>query len=166
MASRLCIAFLASALALTACVSYGPGALGPGASAEEVRAKMGAPTGTWREPGGEVLEYARGPEGAHTYLVYLDGSGRVREIRQVLDENNFSRIEIGKSTQDDVRHLIGGPGSRGAFPRSGGEWWDYRYIDHAMKMRLYVVFDDAQRVRELVRVLDPTETSLGMPSNM
>jgi outer membrane protein assembly factor BamE (lipoprotein component of BamABCDE complex) len=157
--------FLSFTVVLAGCASYGPGALQPGASADEVRAKMGAPTGTWRDGAGDVLEYARGPEGVDTYLVQLDGAGRVSEIRQVLNEKYFSRIEIGKSTEDDVRHLIGRPGNKGAL-RQGEEWWDYRYFNGMMKMRLYVTFDGNHRVRELFRTQDPTEIGPGSPSSM
>ena len=154
------------AVLLASCASYDGSSLRQGATADEVRAAMGKPTATWRDGASEVLEYARGPEGLHTYLVYLDATGRLGEIRQVLDEKNFARIEIGKSTKEEVRRVIGGPGQTFVAARSGIEWWDYRYLDRSRKMRLEVGFDGAGVVRQLERLVDPSEVSYDGPATM
>jgi outer membrane protein assembly factor BamE (lipoprotein component of BamABCDE complex) len=130
--------------------------LRPGVPAEQVRARLGAPTGTWRDGNFEVLEYATGPEGVQTFMVHLDASERIKEVHQVLNEEFFQRIEIGKSTKDEVRRLIGRPGLTSSTPRTGLEWWDYRYSSFG-KMRLYLGFDQSNVVRQIARAQDHTE---------
>ena len=154
----------AAALLMASCASYDGHSLAPGASAEQVRAVMGTPTSAWRDGAGEVLEYARGPEGSHTYFVRLDGAGRMVGIDQVLNDATFNRIEIGRTTRDDVLHLIGHPAS--SMTVRGLEWWDYRYQQGGPKMRFNVAFDASGIVRRVERLMDPTEINSDGPSSM
>ena len=91
---RVWVVLLVTALA--GCAGYSPSQVRPGQAAEDVRRSMGEPTGHYAMPGGgERLEYARGPYGKHTYMIDLDGSGRVTGWTQVLDEKIFNQIKVG-----------------------------------------------------------------------
>jgi hypothetical protein len=120
---------LSLALLLGACASYGPSAIQPGMAAGEVQRLMGPPTGRHVLAGGASrLEFARGPQGLHTYMVDLDPAGRVTRWEQVLDESQFHAIQPGMPQEELLRRL-----GRPAFARPGGrqpgEVWTYRFDD-------------------------------------
>ena len=143
-----------AATALTGCMSYAPYRVTPGQDAAEVQAAMGAPTGRYRlDGGGERLEYARGPEGSHTYMVDLDAQGRVLGWQQVLTEANFLAIVPGQ-TRDEVLQQLGRPGQVRAIARQGIELWTWRY--ESLTCTLFVVsMEPAGRVREASHAPDP-----------
>ena len=94
----------------------------------DVLKTWGQPTATYALPqGGERLEYASGPEGRSTWMIDLDGAGRVTQARQVLGEAEFFRLQSATGLRaDDVLRWIGSPGERrGA--RGGGQTWTWRY---------------------------------------
>lgn len=126
--SRQVIAAAALALLLAGCASYGTGNLQTGLTADEVAARMGAPTGRYTLPDGSTrLEYARGPLGKHTYMVDLDAQGRVRGWQQVLTEARLQQgIQPGMPV-DQLLREFGRPAEKRSGGRQGGEVWSYRY---------------------------------------
>lgn len=95
-------------LLLSACVSYSGSGLRRGLSTEaEVRAQMGEPAMRWQLPdGGVQLAYPRGPAGFHTWMVFLDGGGRLLQTVNVLDPDHFARVQPGQS-EAEVLQLLG-----------------------------------------------------------
>ena len=117
-------------LALAACASYDGAGLRPGASGDQIRSAMGEPGTIWREGDGSATwEYARGPQGLHTYMARLGSDGRLREIRQVLNTETFASIRPGTTTREEVRRLLGAPARELYFERKDDQVWDYRYLD-------------------------------------
>jgi hypothetical protein len=117
---------MAAVLLAAACTSYGPGALRPGQTAAQVEADMGPATGRHPLPeGGVRLEFARGPFGKHTYMVDLDGAGRVQRWEQVLTEARFELVVPGMHS-DELRRRLGRPSDVAGIWR-GASVWSWRY---------------------------------------
>ena len=114
------------ALLLSGCASYGPQRLPAGASVAEVAAAMGPPTGRYARPGGERIEYARGPFGKHTYMLDFDTQGRMITWQQVLTEPTFDALRVG-SSRDQVLQTIGHPSEATRVALRDGALWSYRY---------------------------------------
>lgn len=111
---------------LAACTAYAPRQLHPGDTADAAIHELGAPTGRHVLPdGGSRLEFARGPQGKHTYMVDLDSQGNVTGWEQVLTDANFARVRPGQ-TADQVLTLLGRPSEWRTGWRDG-ELWSYRY---------------------------------------
>jgi len=134
----------AAALALAAlaagCADFS--SIKPGDPAQAVADRFGKPTSVWKSAdGSEVWEYPLGPLGTETYMVTLGPDRAVREVRQVLDDENISKLKEGMP-RDEVRRLLGKPGS---VSYSGDEEiWYWRYREWKVrKMELYVQFDRA-----------------------
>jgi hypothetical protein len=91
---------------LSACSSYGPQSLAPGASVEATTTALGAPTA--EAPlagGGRRLEYARGPYGKHTYMLDFDAQGRLLRWDQVLTETRFNAIRSGMDSAEVLSEI-------------------------------------------------------------
>ena len=135
---------VAMAIALASCqYSYGPGSLAPGASAYEVRDRMGPPTDEEKQPDGtRVWWYVRGPQGYDTYRIVIGLDDRVASIEQVLTEQNFARLQPGMS-KTDVLSRIGRPRQQMKFPNLAEEVWTWRYRDGTIEKLFHVHFDNA-----------------------
>lgn len=102
----------------------------PGATREEVLARAGRPTGIVALPsGGQRLQYSLQPMGQRAWMVDLDAAGRVVSSRQVLTLREFSRIEPGKWTRQDVEREFGPPARLDALRGYGGPVMTYRWND-------------------------------------
>src|SRR5438552_6013302 len=98
-----------------------------GMAAQQVQAKLGAPeTVRKNADGSEVWEYPGGPLGKQTYMVTLGSDRAVREVRQVLNDEYFSRMLAGMS-RDEVRRLLGRPGQISVSGAPDEEVWSWRY---------------------------------------
>jgi hypothetical protein len=89
-----------------------PGAVVANATtADELLMRLGQPTDKRVYPqGGEFWEYAYGPEGTETWLFGIDQGRMVRSSEQLLSEERLRRIMPGKTTESEVRALLGKPG--------------------------------------------------------
>lgn len=134
------IAALLAAAALAGCASLD--SLEPGTPAQQVQARVGAPSDVWKSPdGSEVWEYALGPMGTRTYMVSFGPDRAVRDVRQVLTEENISTIKQGM-TRDEVRRTLGKPGTINYAEARNEEVWNWRYREWGTRlMDLYVSFD-------------------------
>jgi len=132
------VAVLACAFA-AGCATYSPRAVRPGMTAGEVVAAMGSPNARHALPGGgQRLEYARGPLGLHTYMVDLDGQGRVTRWEQVLDEAHFNAVRPGIPVEELAREL-GRPAEIRRYGRQPGDFWSYRFDDRTQLCRWWQV---------------------------
>lgn len=122
------LAFLiTSMLLVTACTSLAPMTPLPGASKEQVVARLGQPDAQRQLDGGITrLEYPTGPYGLHTWFVDLDVAGKVVQSEQVLTERNFNQI-LPDMDQAEVRQRLGRPNGVSTLARSRGEVWNYRF---------------------------------------
>lgn len=135
---------VAIAFALGACASYDGGGLRAGASTEsEVRGVMGTPAMEFPgEDGGKNLVYPRGPMGTQTFVASVGRDGILREVRPVLTDGTFNRIQPGL-TERDVLQMIGPPSETMHFSRSDTTAWDYRYQDTWGYLAIFsVTFDN------------------------
>lgn len=115
------------ALMLSACDADTLSKLKPGStSADEVRKLMGQPSLEWVDAEGtRVWEYPRMPEGIVNYMVVIGPDDVLREVRQVLTEENFARVRPGMST-DEVRYLLGRPAHERYFSLQRETVWDWK----------------------------------------
>ncbi|MCL4184723.1 MAG: hypothetical protein KJ011_14880 [Burkholderiaceae bacterium] len=120
--------WLCSLLALFgACDFVAQRELRPGESTvEDVRKLMGKPETIWEEADGrQVYEYVRGPEGTETWMVEIGADGRYRGMTNALAAENLARVRAGMS-RDDLRRLLGKPGSEASFPARSELVWTWR----------------------------------------
>ena len=110
---------LAAALVLAGCATYRVADMPAGSTTEQVAARAGKPTDTWRDGSTEVWEYATGPSGRMTYLARFD-DGRLTSTRQVLTEETFQKVVPG--TTRSPRSSWRGPETRG--PRGPARYLD------------------------------------------
>jgi len=139
---RRCALLLTSALVAAGCANFG--SLAPGTPAREVQARVGAPAEVRKSAdGSEVWEYPTGPLGTETYMVSFGPDQTVREVRQVLNDENISKLTVGMS-RDDVRRILGRPASVAYSDFANEEIWYWRYRAWGVRrMELYVQFDRA-----------------------
>ena len=116
-------------------------------SAQQVRDIMGPPTMQWSaDDGTQTWEYPRTPEGIVNYMIVFDAGEVLREVRQVLTEQNFARVGEGM-TRDEVRRLLGQPAGEQFFPRNKETVWDWKTIALANTPAYFNVhFDQHGRV--------------------
>lgn len=88
-----------------------PSAIVPNTTtADELLKELGQPTDKRANPqGGELWEYAYGPEGTETWLFGVDNSRMVRSSTQLLTEERLRQVVPGKTTETEVRALLGKP---------------------------------------------------------
>jgi hypothetical protein len=116
-----------------------------GQTEAEVIARMGAPTGRYSLPAGaQRLEYATGPYGRHTWMVDLDGTGKVTGSFQALTEANFATITDGQP-REAVLRLIGRPGEK-AGEYMNRQTWSWRYPTNDC-LWVRITFESDGRVR-------------------
>lgn len=143
MKRSICAALLSTAL-LAGCALDPVRSLTPGAPMEEVLGRFGEPYARTKQlDGAERWVYPTGPLGRSSYLVEFDRDGRVRSVTDMLTDRGFARIEIGRTTQDDVLAMFGPPYRVIPFPRKRETAWDYRFTDAWLYPAIFsVIFDE------------------------
>jgi hypothetical protein len=153
-ASRAAIA-AAGLLVLAGCASYDGRGLKPGtATAADVRHAMGEPaTMCPLADGGQNWVYPRGPAGLETFDVRLDKDGILRDLRNVLDDAGFARVQAGKSNRNDILCLFGPPYLETYFKARRELVWEYRFQDAwRYPSRYYVLFNDGGIVTSAMQI--------------
>jgi hypothetical protein len=115
-----------AAAALSACDAINIQELKPGVStAAEVRSRMGVPTQEFRNRDGTMtLEFSRQPAGIDCYMVTIGPDQIMTKIEQVLNDANLAKVVAGMD-RDEVRRLLGAPGSKTSYQNSQEEVWDW-----------------------------------------
>jgi outer membrane protein assembly factor BamE (lipoprotein component of BamABCDE complex) len=135
-----------TAAVLPACDVINLKELKPGVStAAEVRSRMGDPAREYGNPDGSLTwEYNRQPEGIDCYMITIGPDQIMRSIEQVLTEANMARIVAGMD-RDEVRRLLGAPGSKTLYRNSQEEVWDWRVAGaiQTEEAHFHVHFDPA-----------------------
>jgi hypothetical protein len=128
-----------------------------GADQATVIARLGPPKETYNLPnGGKRVMWPTQPMGTTTTAADIDASGKVVSVRQVLQETEFYRAEVGKWTRDDVLVNFGRPFETSYFPRMKREVWSYRYQESNVYYMIFnFYFDDQGIVRQTQKQPDP-----------
>jgi len=145
---------LVSAATLAGCAS--PRSFNPGASLVDVLAKAGPPTDIrFDRNGDELWEYATGPQGVETYLVRAGADRRVKDVTQLLTDEQLQKVVPGTMTKADVRHILGKP-SEQTFAAAGTVWsWRFRR-DGVQPGFLTVRFNPDNTVFERIAIIEPS----------
>jgi len=124
-----------------------------------VRAGVGKPTDTRVDRNGDKLwEYASGPVGYQTYLVRIGADGKVKEVTQLLVEEQFAKVIPGKMTKADVTDLLGRPSDETTYRT--GLTWSWRYLLGGVSPGYMVVtFNPDGTVKDKITVIDPSGDS-------
>ena len=139
-----------------------PQRVSPGMSSNEVSAALGKPIATGRLPGGEEYwDYSMQPYGFSNDRVTFSADGRVREVRNLLTEENFGNLQKGM-TPEEVRLIVGpsAPYEQRRFA-GGTSSWTYRYKERSITKLLHVIFDSSDRVEWHYTEWDPNVYSKG-----
>lgn len=122
----------------------------------DLRARVGMPTDIrFDRNGDELWEYARGPEGTETYLARIGADGKVKEVTQILTDDQLMKIVPGTMTKVDVKHLLGRPSDQ-TFTRAGTVWsWRYKR-GGVQPGYLTVTFNPDNTVKERIAIIDPS----------
>lgn len=150
MHKRLLLLILAGML--SACVGA-RGIVPSQSTLSDVRAKVGNPTDIRFDANGDELwEYAGGVKGTETYLVQAGKDGRVKSVTQLRTEAQFYRIEAGRATKADVRHLLGQPSDQSFL--YNGTSWSWRAQVAGERVQLVVHFNSNDVVLDKLIVSD------------
>jgi hypothetical protein len=142
---------LAAAL-LLGCTTDVYRVVAPGMTSAEVNSRAGAPTVVGKLPSGELYwDYSRQPY--YTERVTFGADERVRELRNLLDEENFRNLKTGMTTEQ----VIGTVGPSYIFNQyaNGTTVWTYRFYDIGIAKLLHVTFDPAGRLLRYQVEWDP-----------
>ena len=158
-------AILAAALALTvtACDPQRVEKLEEGVATEaDVRKQFGDPaTVTVEADGTRTLDYPRQPEGWTNYLIKIGADGKMSSLRQLLNTDNFARVQPGQ-TQQEVRNILGRPAKTVPFALKQQEVWDWRFKASGQESKIFsVTFDSSGKVVSAALADDPREASTG-----
>lgn len=152
IAARLLFAALLSGV-VAGCAE--PGSIVPQQSTIlEVRARMGTPTDIrFDRNGDELWEYASGPAGFETYVVRVGADGKVKEVTQILTDDQLMKIVPGTMTKADVRNLLGRPSDQ-TFT-GAGTVWSWRFNRFGVQPGyLLVTFNPDNTVNERIAIID------------
>jgi outer membrane protein assembly factor BamE (lipoprotein component of BamABCDE complex) len=133
-----------------------------GMTAADVSSRVGKPVAAGRLPGGEEYwDYSSQPFGYTIERVTFAPDGRVREVRNLLTEDNIKGLRAGMSAQAVV--AVVGPSALSERRVYGGgtKSWSYRYDDGGVKKLLHVIFDTQDRVLTHYTEWDPDVYSKG-----
>jgi hypothetical protein len=119
--------------------------------------RMGPPREVYELPdSGRRLMWPTQPMGTTTVAADVDASGKIVQVRQVLQINEFNRAEIGTWTRNDVLVNFGRPVETAFFRLSQREVWSYRYVENNITPLLFnFSFDTNGVLREMQRTPDP-----------
>jgi hypothetical protein len=135
---------LVSAMALSGCGIFKT--IEPGMMRDEVIAAWGKPTRVVPLLKGTRLQYSLQPMGRYATMVDLDASGRVLQSSQVLNAQEFARIELDKWTRADVEMAFGPPAEVSRVASWPHDILTYRWYD-GIDLFFWIYLDQNQVVR-------------------
>ena len=119
----------------------------PGASRDEVTARLGAPTGVVALASGTRLQYSQQPAGQSAVMVDLDATGRVISAREVLKPAGFARVAVGQWTRADAEREFGRPAKVDRVASWPGDILTYRWLDIDQDMLFWLYLDSKNVVQ-------------------
>ena len=91
-------------------------------------------------PGGErIFEYNRQPWGHQNYMISIGPDGKMTALRQILNPNNFAKVQPGMM-MEDVRKLLGKPMKQTPYPLKNEVAWDWRYLEPPNTSMVFTVW--------------------------
>jgi hypothetical protein len=128
-----------------------------GADESTIISRLGPPREVYDLPdGGKRLMWPTQPMGEVTTAADIDASGKIVNVRQVLQPNEFYRAQIGHWTKKDVLVNFGRPVETSYFPLMKREVWTYRYLEDNVWYLMYnFYFDDQGILRLTQKTPDP-----------
>ncbi len=116
------------------------------------RERLGPPREIYDLPNGNKrLMWPTQPLGEFTTAADIDASGKVVTVRQVLNENEFYKAQIGMWTKKDVLVNFGRPVETSYFPLMKREVWTYRYMEANVWYMMYSFYFDEQGIVRLTQ---------------
>jgi hypothetical protein len=147
----------AFAIALaTGCAALFSEPLQPGDTEAEVLAKWGQPDNIYQDGAARVLEYQRSAYGQHAYMARLGPDGRLQSFEQVLTDEKFGTVVLGKTTRNEILVSFGAPRETSYLPLKDYEVWSYAYKESGVwNSMMHVHFDRTGVVQMMQRGPDP-----------
>lgn len=147
---------------LAGCASYGSGNIAAGMSENEVNARAGKPAASGRLANGEEYrDYSTQPFGFTISRVTFTPDGRVRDVRNLLTEENYKNLQLGM-TPEQVLAVVGPSPSYEQRSYAGGtKSWTYRYRDYEVVKLLHVIYGADERLQYWYTEWDPKVYSKG-----
>ena len=157
MKPTMILALLFSVALLASCAN--PRVLVPNQSTiVEMRARVGIPTDIrFDRNGDELWEYATGPSGYETYLVRVGADQKVKEVTQILTDDQLAKVIPGTMTKADVKNLLGRPSDQ-TFT-GAGTVWSWRFQRTGQPGHLTVIFNPDNTVKDKLAIIDPSAGS-------
>jgi len=147
--------------AIAGCASTGADLVPGKSTTADVEREMGKPAERIGAAGGDTVWYYPRGLARTTYAVRIGANGVVRDVSQVLTQANLAKLQIGKSTKEDVKAILGPPFSVYQLPRVQREGWEYYMFQDTRPKVTYVQFDPSGRVSEVMQIDDPFYQSRG-----
>lgn len=121
------------------------------ATAATLQARLGAPSATYPLPdGGQRLQYSQMPSGYQVFDYDFDSAGRLVRQDQALRYENFNRIALGTTRQDEILFTYGRPMRIVRVATFDGPVWDYRFSDINNPRIISIHIDRAGIVQRVV----------------
>jgi hypothetical protein len=137
------------------CASYSGSNLVTGSSTQaQVEASMGRPAMVAHVGDETWLYYPRGEFARQTFVARIGPNGVLRGIEQRLSMHYIRQIQIGKSTMEDVRLLLGPAQQVTYFPLSKLTAWEYKIFQDPIKRELDVEFSPDGIVHNVLLLYD------------
>lgn len=138
------------------CAVLFPEPLTTGDTEAEVLAKWGRPAHRYQDGNVRILEYPRSALGQHIWMVRIGPDDRLISAEQVLTDEKFATVEIGKTTRNDILLTFGSPYETSYLPLKDYEVWSYAYKESGVwNSMMHVHFDRSGVVQMMLRGPDP-----------
>ncbi|MCA0242844.1 MAG: outer membrane protein assembly factor BamE [Proteobacteria bacterium] len=160
---RTLLALLGAAAALVGCDPARVAKLEEGVSTEaQVRQEFGEPVTVTVLPDGQrVLDYPRQPEGWTNYRITIGTDGKMSSLRQLLNADNFARVQPGL-TEMQVRELLGRPAKSQPWPLKSETELLWRFRPDANASKIFSVYFDTQGRALRTTITDDPRTQAQM----
>lgn len=118
-----------------------------GASRQDVIARAGQPIRVLPlANGGERMQYTLQPTGRYAFMVDLDATGHVLQVRQVMTPAEFNRIVPDRWTRADVEAEFGPPAQVDHVGSFNGDIYTYRWYEPGQGPMFWFVYFDPQGI--------------------
>lgn len=139
-------------LALCGCASFDGHSLVPGkATEQDTVALMGRPALELAQPGGgKALYFSRLPFGRAIFKASFGPDGVLRGIEPTLTLKNIERIQVGATTKEQARELLGPPYRVTREPLKPMDTWEYPWLNVEDRRILWISFSDDGVARDKI----------------
>ena len=101
-----------------------------GADQRSLQQRLGRPTAEYPLPnGGKRLQYSQMPAGSQVWNYDFDAGGRLVNQEQALRYDDFKRIRLGQTREEEILRMFGRPMRVVRVATFDGPVWDYRFND-------------------------------------